>query len=117
MRFVSSGIMDYNAPNGVVVSNVGTGAGSVAAAPVYRYNVTSVPSYEIFSLSGQYAFSNLGAVSSLQLFAVVDNLLDKKPPFASGAGAFGLANGNGGTNPIFFDALGRMFRVGVRMSF
>jgi outer membrane receptor protein involved in Fe transport len=117
MRFVSSGIMDYNAPNGVVVSNVGTGAGSVAAAPVYRYNVTSVPSYEVFSLSGQYTFSNLGALSSLQLFGVVDNLFDKRPPFASGAGAFGIANGNGGTNPIFFDALGRMYRVGLRMNF
>src|SRR4029077_16428170 len=33
MRFVSAGIMDYNAPNGLVVSNAGTGAGSAASAP------------------------------------------------------------------------------------
>jgi iron complex outermembrane recepter protein len=117
MRFVSSGIMDYNAPNGIVVSNVGTGAGTGAVPSVYRYNVTTVPSYEIFSLSGQYTFGNLGAVSGLNLFAVVDNVLDKRPPFASGTGAFGVNNGNGGTNPIFFDALGRMYRVGVRMNF
>jgi hypothetical protein len=117
MRFVSSGIMDYNAPNGIVVSNVGTGAGTGAVPSVYRYNVTTVPSYEIFTLSGQYTFGNLGAVSNLQIFGVVENLLDKRPPFASGTGAFGVNNGNGGTNPIFFDALGRMYRVGLRMNF
>ncbi len=105
MRFVSSGIIDYSAPDGTTSSGL------------VRYDVSSVPSYEIFSLSSQYTFANLGAVSSLQVFGVIDNLLDKKPPFASGAGAFGLSNGNGGTNATFYDGLGRMFRVGVRMNF
>jgi len=34
-----------------------------------------------------------------------------------GITAFGLANNNGGTNATFFDTLGRMYRVGVRMTF
>ncbi|HEY4215289.1 MAG TPA: TonB-dependent receptor [Steroidobacteraceae bacterium] len=109
MRFVSSGIIDYNAPDGIVQP--------AATPPVYRYNVTTVPSYEIFSLGGNYNFTNLGPVSNLQLFLQVDNLFDKKPPFASGAGAFGISNANGGTNTIFYDALGRMFRAGFRMNF
>ena len=105
VRFTSSGIIDYNAPNGF------TSAGT------QLYNVTKVPSYEIFTLGGNYTFSNLGFVTGLQLFVAIDNLLDKKPPFASGAGAFGTSNGNGGTNTVFYDGLGRMFRVGARMTF
>jgi len=107
MRAFSGGIMDYNAPDGTTFTT----------PPVTRYDVTKVPSYAIFSLSSQYTFSDLGGVDTLQVYGVVDNLLDKQPPFASGAGAFGLSNGNGGTNPTFYDALGRMFRVGVRMTF
>src|SRR5262249_33801105 len=105
VRFVSSGFMDYNAPNGT----------TFATRPVTRYDTTKVPSYEFVTLSSNYTFSNLGGVDSLQVYGVIDNLLDKKPPFASGAGAFGLSNGFGGTNATFYDALGRMFRVGVRM--
>jgi outer membrane receptor protein involved in Fe transport len=99
VRFVSHGIMDYNNPSG---SN---------------YAVSDVPSYQVFTLSGTYNLKNIGTVQSLQIFGVVDNLFDKQPPFASGASAFGLSNGNGGTNPAYYDALGRMYRVGVRMTF
>ena len=99
MCFVSHGIMDYNDPDGL------------------NYSVGKVPSYEVFTLSGTYNLKNLGAVDNLQLYGVIDNVLNKQPPFASGAGAFGLSNGNGGTNPVFFDTLGRMYRVGVRLMF
>jgi outer membrane receptor protein involved in Fe transport len=99
MRFVSHGFTDYNNPSG---SN---------------YEVSEVPSYQVFTLAGTWNLMNLGTVENLQLFGVVDNLFNKQPPFASGASAFGLSNGNGGTNPVYYDALGRMFRVGVRMSF
>jgi outer membrane receptor protein involved in Fe transport len=47
---------------------------------------------------------------SLQLFAVVENLLDKDPPVAPGGNGFP-------TNPAYFDTLGRSFRVGVRYSY
>ena len=99
VRFVAHGFMDYNDP---ATSN---------------YQVQEVPSYQIFTLSGTYNLKDIGTVSSLQLYGVVDNLFDKQPPFASGASAFGLSNGNGGTNAVFYDTLGRMYRVGVRMTF
>jgi outer membrane receptor protein involved in Fe transport len=106
MRFLGHGIMDYNNPGG------GTNAVGNAILPRFE-----VPSYQVFTLSGQYNFENLGAVSGLQVFGVIDNVFDKEPPFASGITAFGLANGNGGTNATFFDTLGRMYRLGVRMKF
>jgi outer membrane receptor protein involved in Fe transport len=99
VRFVSHGITDYNDPSGL------------------NYAVGRVSSYQVFTLSGTYNLKNLATVDNLQLFAVVDNLFNKQPPFASGASAFGLSNGNGGTNPVFFDTLGRMYRVGLRMTF
>jgi iron complex outermembrane recepter protein len=106
MRFIGHGIMDYNNPSG--------GANALGNPVLPR---TEVPSYQVFTLSGAYTFENLGTVSGLQVFGVVDNLFDKEPPFASGITAFGLANSNGGTNATFFDTLGRMYRVGVRMTF
>jgi iron complex outermembrane receptor protein len=99
MRFVAHGNMDYNDPSGL------------------NYSVNEVPSYQIFTLSGTYNLKNIGSAENLQLFAVVDNLFDKQPPFASGASAFGLSNANGGTNAVFYDTLGRMYRVGLRMTF
>jgi hypothetical protein len=36
-------------------------------------------------------------------------------PTAAGSGFGG--NANGGTNPVFFDTLGRAFRVGLRATF
>jgi outer membrane receptor protein involved in Fe transport len=64
-----------------------------------------------------YTFQELGPIGSLQIYGVVDNLTDKQPPFASGITQFGLANAFGGTNATFFDTLGRMYRVGLRMKF
>jgi outer membrane receptor protein involved in Fe transport len=53
----------------------------------------------------------------LQVFAAVDNVFDKSPPIAVGGGPFGPSNGFGGSNPVFFDTLGRTYRVGVRTTF
>jgi outer membrane receptor protein involved in Fe transport len=106
MRGISHGIMDYNNANG--------GSNVVGNAVLPR---TRVPSYQVFTLSGMYKFENMGPVNGLQVYGVVDNLFDKQPPFASGITAFGLANAFGGTNATFFDTLGRMYRVGVRMNF
>src|SRR5262249_7383152 len=101
MGFVGKGIMDYN------TSAAGPNAMGATVIPV-----TTVASYQVFTLSGTYSFQTLGPLSNLQLFGVVDNLFDKQPPFAAGITAFGLANNNGGTNSVFFDTLGRMYRVG-----
>jgi iron complex outermembrane recepter protein len=76
-----------------------------------------VPSYQVFSLNGSYSFEDVGPLSGLQVFAAVDNLFDKEPPVAPGGGPFGPSNANGGTNAVFFDTLGRAFRLGVRTTF
>jgi outer membrane receptor protein involved in Fe transport len=108
VRYVSSGVMNYY---GVTPGDPGY---ATAAAPYVTMSTNSVPSYDIFTLAGSYDFSLKGN-SKLQLFATVDNLFDKDPPIAAGSGFGG--NGNGGTNPVFFDALGRAYRVGVRATF
>ncbi len=105
-RFVSKGIMDYANREGTT---------NAVGNPILARN--DVPSYQIFTLSGSYRFENIGPLGQLQVYGVVDNVFDKQPPFSSGITAFGLANANGGTNAIFFDTLGRMYRVGVRMNF
>jgi iron complex outermembrane receptor protein len=46
---------------------------------------------------------------TMQLFGTVNNVFDKDPPFAQG--------GTGGTNPVFFDTIGRAYRAGLRVSF
>ncbi|MEP7245079.1 MAG: TonB-dependent receptor [Gammaproteobacteria bacterium] len=74
-----------------------------------------VPSYAIFGLSGSYQFDNVGPTKDVQIFAVVDNLFDRDPPIAPGSGQGG--NVNGGTNAIYFDTLGRVYRLGFRTNF
>jgi len=57
--------MDYNAPDGV------------NAAGRQLYDTTKVPSYQIFTLSGQYTFGKIGDRASVQLYGVIDNLFDR----------------------------------------
>ena len=101
-RYVSDGILDLQNPK--------TGPGQAGYDPTKTYSVTdnTVPSYFIFNLSGSYDFKWFN-LEKMQVFATIDNLLDKTPPFAAGM--------VGGTNPVFFDALGRTYRVGMRMAF
>ena len=105
--YISSGVMDYL---GAVPPDVPPAGGRTVSA-------NSVASFAMFSLSGSYMFSDWGPLKSFQVFGVVNNLLDKSPPTASGGGAFGPSNGNGGTNPVFFDTQGRTYRLGIRTTF
>jgi len=68
----------------------------------------TVPSKVYLTLSGSYDFEFGG--SQLQFFGVVNNLLDEEPPIVPGGNGFP-------TNPVYFDTLGRTYRVGVRMEF
>ena len=106
-RYISKGIMDYN--------------GRLTSEPTFTgsrtLSVNSVPSYAVFGLSGSYMFENLGVLKSLQIFGVIDNLLDRNPPIAPGGGGFGPSNVNGGTNAVFFDTQGRTYRLGLRTTF
>ena len=65
------------------------------------------PSYMVWALNGSYNLDVGGA--NLQVFGSVQNLFDREPPL--------LGTGIGGTNPVFYDTVGRNFRLGLRMSF
>ncbi|HEY5565914.1 MAG TPA: TonB-dependent receptor [Gammaproteobacteria bacterium] len=60
--------------------------------------------------SGSYDFPRSNEDSGLQVFWVVNNLLDEDPPVAPGGNLYP-------TNPVFFDTIGRRFRAGVRLNF
>ncbi len=107
MRYVSDGIMDYLAA--LPGETVPTGGRVVSQ--------NRVPSYQVYGLSGSYEFSDVGPMPSVTLYGAVNNLFDKDPPIAVGGGAFGAVNNNGGTNAIFFDTLGRSFKIGLRAEF
>jgi outer membrane receptor protein involved in Fe transport len=107
VRWVSSGVMNYY---GITPGDPGY---ATAALPLVTMSDNGVPAYSVFNLAGSYDFKIKG--STLQFFAAVNNVFDKNPPVAAGAGFGG--NGNGGTNPVFFDALGRSYRVGIRATF
>ena len=48
--------------------------------------------------------------SHIQVFATINNLLDKAPPVAPG--------GNGyPTNPVYFDTYGMSWKVGFRLKY
>jgi outer membrane receptor protein involved in Fe transport len=128
MNFVSQGIMDYQGItpkagllyNQVLYGNLeGTPTGTTALpASIKNFgyhpmNDNHVPSYFLFNFNATYTFKD-GPASGLQLYTQINNVFNKKPPFADGGGGFGPTNSNGGTNPIFFDTIGLDWRAGFR---
>jgi outer membrane receptor protein involved in Fe transport len=69
----------------------------------------SVDDAYYLSWSGSYDFRQQEN-SQIQLFWVINNLLDEEPPIAPGGNAYP-------TNPVFFDTLGLRYRAGVRIAF
>ncbi|MEJ1962280.1 MAG: TonB-dependent receptor [Gammaproteobacteria bacterium] len=65
-------------------------------------NDNSIPAIAFFDFSARYDTS-----PNLQLFGAVRNLFDKAPPYAPTS--FGYP-----TNPVFYDVIGRTYRVGFR---
>jgi iron complex outermembrane receptor protein len=129
MNFVSHGVMDYlgvtpSSPlYNELLNNSTTGKpggpplpSSITNAGYHLMSSNYVPSYFLFNLNGTYTFKD-GPASGLQVFAQVNNVFNKQPPFTGGATAFGPSNSYGGTNPIYFDALGLAYRVGFRYNF
>jgi outer membrane receptor protein involved in Fe transport len=88
----------------------GDGAFYITAPSNYvRLEDNSVPDYLVFGLNANYGFSDVFGAKTIDLWANVSNLFDKDPPLIGG--------GTGGTQPIFFDTLGRYYKVGFRAAF
>jgi outer membrane receptor protein involved in Fe transport len=104
-RYTGSGKLDLLTPR--------TGPGDPGYNPGLTGSVSNshVPSHTTYNVSGSYDL-DVGNFERMQLFASINNLFDKDPPF-SGNNGFGV----GGVNAAFFDALGRSYRIGVRMTF
>ena len=64
-----------------------------------RFYLDLSGSMKVYTLNGQ----------ELELFASINNLLDKDPP--------AMPSGNLGTNQVLFDPIGRAFKVGARVRF
>jgi len=129
MNFVSHGVMDYlgvtpsSSLYNKLLYNSQTGLpggpplpASITSTGYHLMSSNYVPSYFLFNLNGTYSFKD-GPASGLQLFVQVNNVFNKQPPFTGGASAFGPSNSYGGTNPVYFDALGLAYRVGFRYNF
>ncbi len=75
-----------------------------------------VPAYFLFGLNTTYSFPNV--LKGLQVFAQVNNLFNKEPPFTAGSATSGGFNGPAtGSNPVFYDELGLAYRIGFRLNF
>jgi iron complex outermembrane recepter protein len=122
MNFVSHGVQDYlgiTPKSGPLFQEVLTGVNLPANLKFYGFHPMAsnyVPSYFLFNLNGAYTFRE-GPATGLTLYTQVNNVFNKQPPVTGGASLFGTGNGNGGTNPIFFDTLGLAYRVGFRYNF
>ena len=123
MSFVSHGVMDYlgvTPAQGALYTETinGTLPPALAAYGFHPMPYNYVPNYFLFGLNATYNVESIqSSLKGLQVFAQVNNVLNKTPPFTGGENGFGPANSYGGTNPIFFDVLGLSYRVGFRMSF
>lgn len=73
----------------------------------------SVPAYAYLSLSLTQGIS-IGNGRSFQIFGVINNLLDTDPPFIP-AGSIGGTNETS-TSGVFYDVIGRAFKIGARFA-
>lgn len=112
-RFISAGAYnnDRIGPNdsryeAAIASCLTAPAGPLCANTI---NDNTVDGAVYFNLSGSYDLIERGNGLKLQLFGSINNLLNRNPPLAP--------DGTYPTNPVFFDQIGRFFRVGARMSF
>jgi iron complex outermembrane recepter protein len=106
-RYIAGAVIDNNTPK--------TDPSQPGYNPTLNGSITvnHTSSHFTLNVTGSYNFSWGGETDNLELFANVDNLLDKDPQFASGGAGFGVAS----TNPIYFPTLGRTYRIGARMRF
>jgi outer membrane receptor protein involved in Fe transport len=98
-RYVSSGVKD---PDRLGAEQRGYDENAAGGIDDNR-----MPSYLVWGLAGSYELPVRG--TTLELFGAVQNVFDKDPPLSG----LGVA----GTNPVFFDTIGRSYRIGIRAAF
>jgi iron complex outermembrane receptor protein len=81
------------------------------AGAALTVNDNKVPAYVYLTLTSSYEFE-LANGRSVQLFGVVNNLTDTDPPFLPSGAAGGARESS--TNPVFYNVIGRYFRIGAR---
>jgi outer membrane receptor protein involved in Fe transport len=87
-----------------------SGVRSEASTPVLP-EFSHVPSYSYFDVTAAWHFDERAVIR-----AGVTNVFDKEPPFVGGTAADTTSNG-GNTFPGAYDALGRTFLLGLKVSF
>jgi len=85
-----------------------TGAGAANTI-----NDNTVDAYVYYNLGAQYAFEV--DERSLELYGLINNLLDEEPPFLP-SGAAGGTN-ESSTNAAIYDVIGRAYKVGIRFRY
>jgi len=76
-----------------------------------------MPSYFLFGLNAAYGWDKIPGIKTLRIFAQVNNLLNRAPPYNYVGGTFIGAFLSYTSNPIFYDQLGLAYRIGIRVSF
>jgi outer membrane receptor protein involved in Fe transport len=99
MSFVGHGIMAHlgvTPADGARYTETlaGTLPASLAAYGFHPMPTNYVPSYFLFGLNATYQFAQASR-KGLQVFAQINNILNKTPPFTGGENEFGPANSYG----------------------
>lgn len=81
------------------------------AGAVNTVNRNDVPAYFLFNLTGRRTL--VFGSATLEIYALIDNLFDKAPPLIPSGQVGGSAESS--TNAVFYDVIGRNFKLGVRL--
>ncbi len=84
--------------------------GAPSNTQLFSMTTNTVDDRYYLGWSGSYDFADVGGGNGMQVFWAIQNLLDEDPPVAPGGNVYP-------TNPVFFDTIGRRYRLGVRFSF
>jgi outer membrane receptor protein involved in Fe transport len=111
-RYIPSGLFaaNYIGPDDSRYATLASVGSQVTLDGILKspINDNTVAGAVYFNLNGSYTFHDADG-RKLQAFGSVNNLLDKVPPAAPST--------QYPTNPVYFDQLGRYFRVGVRFTY
>jgi len=101
---VTLGVHGHFIPRGIFdVTLVGPGEPGYDPTKANSIANNNVASSFLVDLSGSLQVSK-----NVEVYAVIDNLFDRDPPLDASA--------QGGTNQVYFDPVGRYFKMGVRVT-